>query len=105
MPLTNPESAPLKAGDKVRHPFREEDVPVAWVGTQIYRFTPKAYAGSRSRTGSYEAIDGSPQFQELDAQSGFVKELVRSEPSAEIDISSDIEKRTLVVPIDRLQRA
>lgn len=100
-----PELEGFKVGDMVRHPFRDEIVPVEWVGTEVYRFTPHAYVGKRGRVGSYDAIDGSRQFRELEAHGGYVKQLLQSEPSAEIDLSTDIEHRTLVVPLRALKKA
>ena len=104
-PIPVPEIEGFKVGDMVQHPFREEIVPILWVGTQVYKFTPRAYAGKPGRVGAYDAIEGSLQYQELEANGGFVKELIKSEPSAEIDLSTDIEKRTLVVPLHALKKA
>ena len=99
----------FKVGDLVRHPFRDEDVPILFKGTEIYIFVPKAYLDQfeirGKKTGTYEAIDGSGQFNDLAANPNFVKQKLRSEPSVEIDLSNDVEVRTLVVPIEKLSPA
>ncbi|MEK7094495.1 MAG: hypothetical protein AAB886_00040 [Patescibacteria group bacterium] len=96
----------LKVGDLVKHPFREGNTPILFLGDDIYVFVPHAYKKEFDRgrrIGTYEAIDGSKQFQELSEDSRFEKVSARIQPSVEIDFSDEDEpERTLVVPIDQL---
>jgi hypothetical protein len=112
MGFDTPEAAPgsellgFRVGDLVRHPFRDESVPILAIGTEVYRFVNRAYMHEKKtvKTGSYEAIEGSPEFKELSKDERFVKEYFKSEPSAEIDLSTDIERRTVVVPLVHLKK-
>jgi hypothetical protein len=104
---TSTETAPLNVGDMVQHPLRSESVPIQYIGSEIYCFIPKAYLDDfdkrGKRTGTYEAIEGSPSYTELEKDSRFVKRKIRTEASAEIDFTNDVEQRTLVVPLSTLK--
>lgn len=97
----------LHVGDMVEHPLRGEPTPILYIGDQIYSFVPKAYEAQfdagRIVVG-YEVIEGSPAYHKLLVDLRFVKKFRRNERSAEIDFSSDIENRTLVVPLEKLKR-
>ncbi len=98
----------FKVGDLVKHPFRDENVPILFLGLEIYVFINRAYLKEfelGKKIGTYEAIDGSESFISLESDSRFVKRKIRSEPSAEIDFTNDVEQRTLVVPISELSLA
>lgn len=103
------EQEPLRVGSMVRHPFRDEAVPILFTGEQMSTFVPSAYLSAYERRGrapgSYDAIQGSDQYRELKRDPRFVEVKTREGRWAEVDFSSDIEIRTLVVPIDNLERA
>ena len=98
----------FKVGDLVKHPFRDENVPILFIGSEVHTFVPRAYLDlykAGRRVGTYDAIEGSPEFKKLDTDKRFVKQNPRRQTSAEIDLSNDLEERTLVVPLVDLKPA
>lgn len=114
-PKTTPEKGveeeqQLRVGDVVQHPFRDEPVAIQYIGTKIHTFIVQAYKDkfvtTGKREGAYDVIDGSPSCIQLQNDTRFaLVQTKEGEPCAEIDLSSDIEERTLVVPLSKLKRA
>ena len=81
----------MKEGDIIKHPFRPINVRIEYAGDKVYKFTTKQGIG-------YEAIEGSKQYNELDKDPRFIKKFFKQEPSVEIDLSTEIESKTMVMP-------
>lgn len=81
----------MKEGDIIKHPFRPINVRIEYTGDKVYKFKTKQGIG-------YEAIEGSKQYNELDKDPRFIKTFFKNEPSVEIDLSTEIESKTMVMP-------
>lgn len=95
----------LAVGDFVFHPLRNEPTPVLAVGERIWQFT---LVDDKDKPDAvvHEVIEGSPEFTLLKSMpSLFAGDFVRTELSAEIDNTDDIERRTLVVALAALRKA
>lgn len=97
----------FRPGDRVVHPFTNNEVTVTSVGTRVADFVPQASQGNgRVREGSYHVLVGSPEFSVLSKNRRFVLAGERDvPPSAEIESPTHIESRTMVVPIKSLKHA
>ena len=95
----------LKVGDMIKHPWRDEMTPVLYRGTEIYKFISAPYVKKDGEwPGKFivEAIKGSEQYKYLMSHD-FLSKYARNEPSVELDFSYETVKRSIVVPVSRLE--
>ena len=99
----------LKVGDLVKHPLRDQIVPILFTGDEIETFMAQPYADQFLKTGrktvvSFDAIKGSEFHKSLMEDVGLKIIETRKEPSVEIDLTMDLGQRNIVVPVDKIHK-
>lgn len=87
-----------QVGDLVKHPFRPDNVPIIALADNVIMFTPKHGAKE-----VFWAVEGSAKDKFYSQNEYYFREIIRNQPSAEIDLSNDNLQNNLVIPISKLQ--
>jgi len=90
-----------KVGDRFINPVTEQPTKITFLGDKVFRFYLKT---NRNLALFYEAIEGSEQFNNLKNDPRFENELVKTEPSVELEWITDIENRRIVVPLKDMDK-
>lgn len=86
----------LKIGDILFNPITEQPVKITFLGEKVYNFYLKS---KRTQSIPYCAIEGSEHYNNLLNDQRFESELVKTEPSVELEWMTDLENRRIVVPL------